>query len=63
MFYLLNRIICAGLERVHGFSFGDSLDENKRSKWQDFQVRLKKVMEHGFGSKFHLWNNILGRGF
>ncbi|KAB1210466.1 hypothetical protein CJ030_MR6G010762 [Morella rubra] len=33
-----------GLERVHGFSFGDSLDENKRSKWQDFQVRLKKLL-------------------
>lgn len=34
---------CTGLEKVHGYSFGDSLDENRRSKWLDFQARLKKV--------------------
>ncbi|KAL9276327.1 hypothetical protein ACSQ67_026127 [Phaseolus vulgaris] len=31
-----------GLERVHGFTFGDSLDENSRSKWIDFKARLNK---------------------
>lgn len=29
-------------EKVHGFAFGDSLDEYERSKWQDFEARLKK---------------------
>jgi len=33
----------AGLERVHGFTFGDSLDEDRRSKWLDFRARLVKV--------------------
>lgn len=35
--------LCTDLERVHGFTFGDSLDEYKRSKWQDFKTRLNKV--------------------
>lgn len=35
--------INAGLERVHGFTFGDSLDENRRNKWLDFKTRLTKV--------------------
>ncbi|KAK2969126.1 hypothetical protein RJ640_017241 [Escallonia rubra] len=26
--------ISEGLERVHGFTFGDSIDDNRRSKWQ-----------------------------
>lgn len=34
----------AGLERVHGFTFGDSLDEDKKAKWLDFRARLSKVM-------------------
>ncbi|RVW42220.1 Zinc finger protein ZPR1-like [Vitis vinifera] len=34
----------ADLERVHGFTFGDSLDDSKRSKWQDFRVRLSKLL-------------------
>lgn len=38
-----HQFIFAGLERVHGFSFGDSLDENKRTKWQDFKAKLNKV--------------------
>lgn len=46
-FFLLwtskHQFIFAGLERVHGFSFGDSLDENKRTKWQDFKAKLNKV--------------------
>ncbi|QCD82861.1 zinc finger protein [Vigna unguiculata] len=32
------------LERVHGFTFGDSLDENSRSKWIDFKTRLNKLL-------------------
>lgn len=32
--------ISGNLERVHGFTFGDSLDEWKRNKWQDFKSRL-----------------------
>lgn len=32
------------LERVHGFSFGDSVDENRKGKWQDFSRRLKKLL-------------------
>lgn len=45
--YLISAfMICpAGLERVHGFSFGDSLDEHKRSKWLNFQASLKKVLD------------------
>ncbi|KAL5811839.1 hypothetical protein ACOSQ3_026789 [Xanthoceras sorbifolium] len=35
--------ISESLERVHGFSFGDSLDEFKRTKWQDFKARLNKL--------------------
>ncbi|KAL7599082.1 hypothetical protein Lser_V15G22227 [Lactuca serriola] len=33
-----------GLERVHGFTFGDSLDEDRRSKWLDFKARLLKSL-------------------
>lgn len=36
--------ICENLERVHGFTFGDSLDDSKRSKWQDFRMRLSKLL-------------------
>ncbi|KAM2949222.1 hypothetical protein FF1_036139 [Malus domestica] len=36
--------ISESLERVHGFSFGDSLDENKRSKWLKFHTSLKKLL-------------------
>ncbi|XP_037492415.1 zinc finger protein ZPR1 homolog isoform X2 [Jatropha curcas] len=36
--------ISESLERVHGFTFGDSLDEYKRSKWQDFRARLNKLL-------------------
>ncbi|PQQ03812.1 zinc finger protein ZPR1 homolog [Prunus yedoensis var. nudiflora] len=36
--------ISESLERVHGFSFGDSLDEHKRSKWLNFQASLKKLL-------------------
>ncbi|THG19929.1 hypothetical protein TEA_021550 [Camellia sinensis var. sinensis] len=32
------------LERVHGFSFGDSLDDSKKSKWLDFKARLNKLL-------------------
>lgn len=37
-------MIPADLEKVHGFTFGDSLDECKRSKWQDFKARLNQVV-------------------
>ncbi|CAK7338793.1 unnamed protein product [Dovyalis caffra] len=36
--------ISESLERVHGFTFGDSLDESKKSKWQDFRARLNKLL-------------------
>ncbi|XP_024030150.1 zinc finger protein ZPR1 [Morus notabilis] len=36
--------ISESLERVHGFTFGDSLDENKRIKWIDFKTRLSKLL-------------------
>lgn len=36
--------ISESLERVHGFTFGDSLDENKRNKWLDFKTRLTKLL-------------------
>ncbi|KAK4254704.1 hypothetical protein QN277_010046 [Acacia crassicarpa] len=36
--------ISESLERVHGFTFGDSLDENRRSKWLEFRERLKKLL-------------------
>ncbi|KAK3041215.1 hypothetical protein RJ639_028475 [Escallonia herrerae] len=39
--------ISESLERVHGFTFGDSIDDNRRSKWQDFRARLTKTLEVG----------------
>ncbi|XVF29596.1 hypothetical protein REPUB_Repub15cG0135700 [Reevesia pubescens] len=36
--------ISESLERVHGFTFGDSLDESKKNKWLDFKVRLNKIL-------------------
>ncbi|KAM1864370.1 hypothetical protein ACFX14_004589 [Malus domestica] len=36
--------ISESLERVHGFSFGDSIDENKKSKWLNFHTSLKKLL-------------------
>uniref|UniRef100_A0A6N2N8V1 Zinc finger ZPR1-type domain-containing protein n=1 Tax=Salix viminalis TaxID=40686 RepID=A0A6N2N8V1_SALVM len=36
--------ISESLERVHGFTFGDSLEESKKSKWQGFEIRLKKLV-------------------
>ncbi|OVA05104.1 zinc finger protein [Macleaya cordata] len=36
--------ICENLDRVHGFGCGDSLDDWKRSKWQDFNARLNKLL-------------------
>ncbi|THG22412.1 hypothetical protein TEA_021444 [Camellia sinensis var. sinensis] len=32
------------LERVHGFTFGDSLDDSKKRKWLDFRARLNKLL-------------------
>lgn len=40
----LKEFLYAGLERVHGFSFGDSHDQNKKSKWLNFTASLKKVL-------------------
>jgi len=37
--------ISESLKRVHGFSIGDSADEWKRSKWQDFDSRLMKLLQ------------------
>nr|XP_043606472.1 zinc finger protein ZPR1 homolog [Erigeron canadensis] len=36
--------ISESLERVHGFTLGDSLDEDRRSRWLDFRVRLTKLL-------------------
>ncbi|OMO62157.1 Zinc finger, ZPR1-type [Corchorus capsularis] len=36
--------ISESLERVHGFTFGDSLDEGKKAKWLDFKARLNKIL-------------------
>ncbi|KAL0784845.1 hypothetical protein Bca101_001090 [Brassica carinata] len=32
------------LARVHGFTFGDSLDESKKNKWREFGSRLTKLL-------------------
>ncbi|KAH7839253.1 hypothetical protein Vadar_001811 [Vaccinium darrowii] len=36
--------ISENLERVHGFTFGDSLDDSKKNRWQDFSTRLNKLL-------------------
>ncbi|XP_045791093.1 zinc finger protein ZPR1-like [Trifolium pratense] len=36
--------ISESLERIHGFTFGDSLEEHSRSKWLDFEDRLNKIL-------------------
>lgn len=36
--------ISEALERVHGFTFGDSLEEGRKDKWQDFRARLTKLL-------------------
>nr|GMD03218.1 zinc finger protein ZPR1-like [Ipomoea batatas] len=36
--------ISESLERVHGFTFGDSLEEDKKAKWLDFRARLSKLL-------------------
>ncbi|PKA61003.1 hypothetical protein AXF42_Ash020811 [Apostasia shenzhenica] len=37
--------ITENLERVHGFTFGDSLDESRKRKWKDFKTKLKKLLD------------------
>ncbi|KAL0854561.1 hypothetical protein Bca101_059713 [Brassica carinata] len=32
------------LARVHGFTFGDSMDESKKNKWREFGSRLTKLL-------------------
>ncbi|XP_073037964.1 uncharacterized protein [Primulina eburnea] len=32
-----------GLERVHGFTFGDSVDYTEKVKWQEFRAKLEKL--------------------
>ncbi|XP_076927077.1 uncharacterized protein LOC143590505 [Bidens hawaiensis] len=36
--------ISEALERVHGFTFGDSLEEGRKNKWLDFRTRLTKLL-------------------
>ncbi|KAE9597320.1 putative Zinc finger, ZPR1-type [Lupinus albus] len=36
--------ISESLEKVHGFTFGDSLQEDRKSKWLDFSARLTKLI-------------------
>ncbi|XP_039066827.1 zinc finger protein ZPR1-like isoform X2 [Hibiscus syriacus] len=46
--------ISESLERVHGFTFGDSLDESKKNKWLDFKASLNKLRnmrDHGNKTK------------
>ncbi|XP_022892473.1 zinc finger protein ZPR1-like isoform X2 [Olea europaea var. sylvestris] len=38
--------ISESLERVHGFTFGDSLDDTRRRKWKEFRTRLDKLATH-----------------
>ncbi|KAL2906561.1 Zinc finger protein ZPR1 [Bienertia sinuspersici] len=38
------KFACAALERVHGFTFGDSLEEGRKEKWLDFNARLNKLL-------------------
>ncbi|XP_051125755.1 uncharacterized protein LOC127247782 [Andrographis paniculata] len=35
--------ISESLERVHGFTFGDSLDDDKRRKWKEFRANIEKL--------------------
>ncbi|GAA0148743.1 hypothetical protein LIER_08101 [Lithospermum erythrorhizon] len=32
------------LQRIHGFTFGDSLDDNRKSRWLNFRERLDKLL-------------------
>ena len=41
--YLSLQRAIAGLERVHGFTFGDSIDDDKRSKWKEFQAKIEQL--------------------
>ncbi|GFQ04826.1 zinc finger protein zpr1 [Phtheirospermum japonicum] len=36
-------MIGESLERVHGFTFGDSLQDSKKSKWKEFGAKLDKL--------------------
>ncbi|KAK1319716.1 hypothetical protein QJS10_CPB04g01917 [Acorus calamus] len=36
--------ISENLGRVHGFTFGDSLDDSKRKRWDDFKSALSKIL-------------------
>ncbi|XP_073005458.1 uncharacterized protein [Typha latifolia] len=36
--------ISESLERVHGFTLGDSTEDWKREKWQDFKLNLNKLL-------------------
>ncbi|KAF6170493.1 hypothetical protein GIB67_031901 [Kingdonia uniflora] len=36
--------ILDNLDRIHGFSCGDSLEDWKKSKWQEFKERLRKLL-------------------
>ncbi|KAJ4821463.1 Zinc finger protein ZPR1 [Rhynchospora pubera] len=36
--------ICESLERVHGFTLGDSTEEWKKKKWADFKLRLSQLL-------------------
>ncbi|XP_078434019.1 uncharacterized protein LOC144705292 [Wolffia australiana] len=36
--------ICENLQRVHGFTFGDSLEDDRKNKWLDFKERLAKLL-------------------
>ncbi|KAL3654521.1 hypothetical protein CASFOL_001506 [Castilleja foliolosa] len=31
------------LEKVHGFTFGDSVEDSKKNKWKEFQAKLEKL--------------------
>ncbi|KAD7477126.1 hypothetical protein E3N88_00262 [Mikania micrantha] len=42
--------ISEALERVHGFTFGDSLEEGRKNKWLNFRERLIKVWKLERGS-------------
>nr|DAD43445.1 TPA_asm: hypothetical protein HUJ06_001675 [Nelumbo nucifera] len=52
----------ADLERVHGFTFGDSLDDCRKTKWLDFRERLSKVMYKMYFGLPVYENYVIGSG-
>ncbi|KAH6800011.1 ZPR1 zinc-finger domain protein [Perilla frutescens var. hirtella] len=37
------QLTITGIERVHGFTFGDSMDDSRKSKWKEFRAKLEQL--------------------